>query len=120
MVLPPGTSFTPTLPDDMTVTIEKQGDKPAKVTARQGEKRWQASEDALDKLPDEARQYAEHLLGWSEAAMPRGHAALPPRPLGPGHAMPDNDVHRRLDEMSRQLDDLRRAIEKLQNRPNNP
>lgn len=117
MVLPPGASFTPALPDDMTVTIEKQGGKPAKVTVKQGDKQWQAGEDALDKLPDEARDYAAHLLGWSGAALPPGHFAAPPRSLSPEHAMPEGHFNRRLDEMSRQLDDLRRAIEKLQNRP---
>lgn len=120
MVLPPNASFTPNLPDDMTVTIEKQGDKPAKVTAKQGDKQWQAGEDALDKLPDDARHYAEHLLGWGGS--PPGHAHLPhlpPQAMVP-EPLPDARVQRRLEEMSRQLDDLRQAIEKLQAKPGNP
>lgn len=116
MVLPPGASLTPELPDDMTVTIEKRGGTPAKVTVKQGDKQWEANEDALDKLPEQARDYAQHLLGWGEVALPSGHAGLVPRSIAPEHVVPEERFNRRLEEMSRQLDDLRRAIEKLQNR----
>lgn len=121
MVLPPGTSLTPTLPDDMTMTIEKQGGTPAKVTVKQGDKQWQANEDALDKLPDGARAYAEHLLGWRETSQAPGRfPAVAPHWMGSEHATPDGHFNRRLEEMSRQLDDLRRAIEKLQGQAGKP
>jgi membrane-associated protease RseP (regulator of RpoE activity) len=117
MVLPPGASIAPALPDDMTVTIEKKGDKPAKITAKQGEKTWETNEDALDKLPSEAREFAEHLLGLrvfdlgaEGAPMPGGP---PVRALAPERHDPEARFNRRIDEMSRQIDELRQAIEKL-------
>ena len=119
MVLPPGASIAPALPDDMTVTIEKQGDKPAKIKAKQGDKSWEANEDSLDKLPPEVRQYAEHLLGLGVFELGVDDAPVPGGPrMAPGAFLPDRRDHearfnRRLDEMSRQIDDLRQAIEKL-------
>lgn len=119
MVLPPGASIAPALPDDMTVTIEKRGDKPAKIEVKQGDKSWEANEESLDKLPPEARQYAEHLLGLgvfelgAEGAPMPGGPRMAPRAFLPERLDPDARFNRRLDEMSRQIDDLRQAVEKL-------
>jgi membrane-associated protease RseP (regulator of RpoE activity) len=114
MVLPPGVSIAPSLPDDMTVTIEKHGDKPAKVRAKQGDQEWETNEDALDKLPEDARRFAERMLGFGAFAslpfqpVPRG-AAMPPAAWPPTHA--DARVNKRLDEMQRQIDELRKSVE---------
>ncbi|HWB12018.1 MAG TPA: PDZ domain-containing protein [Pirellulales bacterium] len=121
-VLPPGTSLVPALPDDMKVTIEKEGDKPAKVTAKRGDHQWEASEDSLESLPDEARQYAERMLGLGafhfdvfEPAPPGRPATGFPRPFSPsGPLDAESRLNKRLEEMNRQIDDLRKAVEKLQ------
>ncbi|MGH7140710.1 MAG: S1C family serine protease [Pirellulales bacterium] len=123
MVLPPGASLAPALPEDVTVTVEKQGGKPAKVTVKRGDKEWQASEESLDKLPEDVRGFAQQMLGMS-AFMPgdlgMGWAPAPNAPGMPPRARPlerrdaEAQLHQRLDEMSRQLDDLRKAVEKLQ------
>lgn len=120
MVLPPGQSFTPALPDDMTMTIEKQGGKPAKVTVKQGDKEWQAGEDALDKLPDEAREYAEYLFGSSGGMFPPGPANMAPHRWPPEQIGPEGRFDRRLDEMKRELQELRRAFEKMQGKQDKP
>lgn len=122
MVLPPGASLAPALPDDVTVMIEKHGGKPANVIVKRGEKEWQATEESLDKLPDEVRGFAEQMLGFSAFAPGHigawqrapGPAALPPRArsFAEGHG-PEAELNQRLDEMTRQLDDLRKAVEKL-------
>ncbi|HVX14498.1 MAG TPA: PDZ domain-containing protein [Pirellulales bacterium] len=116
MVVPRGGSLVPPLPDDMTVTIEKQGDKPAKITAKQGDKNWETNEGALDKLPPEAREFAERMLGLGAfdlgmQPVPQTAPGLPPRLWTRD---PNTHVERRLDEMSRQIDELRRAFDKLQ------
>jgi membrane-associated protease RseP (regulator of RpoE activity) len=122
-VLPPGTSLVPSLPDNMKVTIEKEGDKPAKITAKQGEQTWEANEDSLTALPPEARQWAERMLGlgafnfdlFQPAPAPEDFApATPPSPSPPGRADIESRLNKRLEEMHRQIDDLRRAVEKLQ------
>jgi membrane-associated protease RseP (regulator of RpoE activity) len=116
VVLPRGGSLVPSLPDDMTVTIEKQGDKPAKVTAKQGDKKWETNEGALDKLPQEAREFAERMLGLGVfdlgmQPVPQTAPGLPPRVWA---REPSPNVDRRLDEMSREIEELRRAFDKLQ------
>lgn len=63
MVLPPGTSTQPPLPDDMRVTITREGQKPAQVEIKQGDETWKASEDDLSKLPDKVRGPVEGMLG---------------------------------------------------------
>lgn len=121
MVLPPGASMAPSLPGDMTVTIEKQGEKPAKVTVKQGDKTWQAAEDSLDKLPDEARNYAQRMLGLSAVEMryiplPPGDPAAPPEATRP-HAPPadgmEERLNRRIEDLNRQIEQLRKVVDKL-------
>jgi hypothetical protein len=51
------------LPDDMTVDIHREGKKPAKVTVKKGDQKWEVNEDQLDKLPEDARHEVEPLLG---------------------------------------------------------
>jgi membrane-associated protease RseP (regulator of RpoE activity) len=120
MVVPPGASLAPALPDDVTVMIEKHGDKPAKVIVKRGDKEWQATEDALDKLPGEARGFAAQMLGINAFA-PGNIGAWEAAPHAPGippRARPfverhdaDAQVKQRLDELTRQVDELRKAFE---------
>ncbi len=51
------------LPDDMEVTISKKGNRPAVVTARQGDKLWKTTEKELGMLPGPAQAYAARMLG---------------------------------------------------------
>lgn len=114
MVLPPGASIGPALPDDMTVTIEKQGGKPANVVVRQGDKKWEAAEDSLEKLPPEARQFADRLLGLGAFDFdgPGEPAFVPP---GPPQVRRDLEsrLNKRLDELNRQIEELRKSVEQL-------
>ena len=110
MVLPPGASMAPSLPDDMTVTIEKQGDKPAKVMVRQGEKKWEAAEDSLEKLPPEARTFAERLLLFGSFDLDRAPPEAAFVPPGPPNR---RDLDKRLDDLHRQVDELRKAVEQM-------
>lgn len=117
LVLPPGGSVAPALPEDMTVTIEKQGDKPAKVVVHQGDKKWEAAEDSLEKLPPEARQYAERMLGFGAFALGGGAAPggfdfnNPPQPQ-PRRDL-ESRLNKRLDELNRQIDELRKTVEQM-------
>lgn len=119
MVLPPGASVAPSLPGDMTVTIEKHGEKPAKVTVKQGDKTWQAAEDSLDKLPDEARNYVQRMLGLAAFEMRFPNLSgepLPPRPVEPHDTSAqalEKRLNERLDAMDRQIEQLRKIVEKL-------
>lgn len=64
------------IPDDLTVQITKEGNKPAKVHVKKGDKSWDTTGDKLDALPAEIRPHVEQILNGD------GSAAL--RTYGPG------------------------------------
>lgn len=50
------------MPDDLTVQITKEGNKPAKVHVKKGDKSWDTTSDKLDALPKEIRPHVEQML----------------------------------------------------------
>jgi membrane-associated protease RseP (regulator of RpoE activity) len=62
-VLRPGLPIDLEFPKDLSVTIHKQGDQPAKVTVERGDKKWEVTDRTLGELPDEVRGYVELYLG---------------------------------------------------------
>ncbi len=65
--LPRGADFSfgrrTDLPDDIAITIRKQGKKPADIEVKKGEESWTVKEDDLAPLPDEVRGAVEGYLG---------------------------------------------------------
>ena len=58
VVFPLGAAaLSPKLPDNVSVTVTKKGSEPAKITITEGDEKWEATEDSLDKLPERARKY---------------------------------------------------------------
>ena len=82
----------PSLPDDMKISIQKQGKGPATIVVKQGVKLWKTTENELDMLPAEARAYAARLLGRPLAGA-GGHGYYTPVPA-PGPLVPGTRVHR--------------------------
>ena len=129
MVLPPETAADArqpdtTLPDDMSVTITKQGKEPAKISVKQGERSWEVAEDKLNELPDEARLAVERMLGRARS----GVSVLPGRgaarswqqfrqPVAPAPENREGNIERQLDELRAELRRLQQAVEKLQPQP---
>jgi len=62
VLLPPGAPLPERMPGDMTITITKQGNEPAKVVVTQGDKKWETTDDHLETLPAEVRPHVERLL----------------------------------------------------------
>lgn len=63
MVLPPGLGLQPALPDDMRITITREGKKPAEIEVRQGDETWKGTEEELDKAPEKFRAPVAKMLG---------------------------------------------------------
>jgi membrane-associated protease RseP (regulator of RpoE activity) len=133
MVLPPGAKVDSALPDDMSVSVFKKGDEPAKITVEQGDDTWEATEETLDKLPREIRGHVERMLGRAPlvAAPWRGDFDIEMLPPGPGgERFRDQLIPRRrgfsgaapegleqtLERLNRELEQLRKAVEKLEDK----
>ncbi|HMC12065.1 MAG TPA: PDZ domain-containing protein [Pirellulaceae bacterium] len=55
-------------PKNLSVQINKEGDQPAKIHVKQGDKEWDVTEDKLNELPEDVRQHVQRLRG--QAQMP--------------------------------------------------
>ncbi|NLY01392.1 MAG: PDZ domain-containing protein [Rhodopirellula sp.] len=124
MILPPDAPCHPPLPADMSLTIVKRGGDPIRITIVRKGKKWEVTENELDTLPDDVRPYAEQMLGRTMTG--------PVDPVRlfdffPEHArqsragassavVPDDEVEQCLDEMTRQVEQLHRAMEQMRNR----
>ncbi|HUY32207.1 MAG TPA: PDZ domain-containing protein [Pirellulales bacterium] len=131
---PPGAHFDTILPENLSISISRQGKQPAKVSVKQDDKSWELTEDKLQELPDDIRPHVERMLGRMPmmAMMVPPHAPVrveadpntanpfglprfaPGQPRFPGPYPDVAGVERRLDELNQQIHELREAIEKLQ------
>ncbi len=121
VLLPPGAREPNPLPDNLTIAITKQGSQPAKVVVGRGDKKWEATEDTLDKLPADVRPHVERMLGRYTVGFGQpdtwdmipdlGPAPVPGRPHRPA------DLQKQLDQMHRQLEDLRKTLDELKAAP---
>jgi len=114
VVLPPGARVHPPLPGNLSISVTKQGDQPAKIVVNRGDEKWEITEDEIDKLPPDIRPHVERMLG----RVPK----LDFRVLGPDRIvrplpLPGADaLERRIDQMGRQLEELRRSLRELRQR----
>lgn len=54
----------PTLPDNLSITVTKHNDEPAKITVKRGDDTWEITENDIDTLPEELREHVQrHLNG---------------------------------------------------------
>lgn len=95
MLLKPGAvvPFNPAetlkLPDNVSITVRKQADKPAQIEIDRGDDKWTVAEDKLDELPPDLQAFVRKLLarhphaGGAVFAMPHGVQATPALPTLP-------------------------------------
>lgn len=126
-ILPPDAKAHPSLPGNMSVTITRSGDEPAKIVVKRGDEKWEVTEDELDELPDDVRGHVQRALG--RIATHRPHKPQPPQgkvrsydfDLVPDwnwqmphlQPRPEGPVDKRLEEMSRRIEELRKSIDEL-------
>ncbi|MGA2798219.1 MAG: PDZ domain-containing protein [Thermoguttaceae bacterium] len=120
VILPRGAPVHPPLPENMSISITKTGDKPADIVVKMGDEKWEVSEKELDKLPEKVRPYVDRMLGLATSSGAGAVRWIPemspspfwsPEPEASGNVPPGN-LERRIEK---RLDDMMRHIEKLEN-----
>jgi membrane-associated protease RseP (regulator of RpoE activity) len=132
--VPHGLSWTaekPEFPEDLVITVRKQGKAPAEIEVKQGDKSWTVKENELDKLPEEVRRHVEpylgHMPGKFMVALPGGkkfNVAVPVPPVAP--ILEDGEVRvpmpgvqtreRARGSLERRIEELSRDMEKMSER----
>jgi hypothetical protein len=90
-----GIQSRPEFPDDLSVTIHKQGKEPAEIEVKKGDQTWKVKDNELAQLPEEVRKYVEGMLGhgpmgWNISVRrpdgpPRDGPGAPPEAYGADH-----------------------------------
>jgi membrane-associated protease RseP (regulator of RpoE activity) len=66
-----------TLPEDLSITVTREGKAPAKIKIKQKEREIDTTEDKLNEIPEDVRRYVEPMLGRGRAAISmRGGRAM--------------------------------------------
>jgi hypothetical protein len=118
---------TATLPDGYKAEIVREDHKPARITVRKGEEKWEVGEAQLDKLPEKVRPEVERLARrnviWLDtlltpemgsAAGSEGTVVGPGATIEDHPLMPGARIEKRLSDMSRQIEELRKKVDRLQ------
>ena len=123
IILPPGARVTPRLPSNMSVAITRRGNEPARIVVQKGDQKWEVTEKTLGKLPKDVRPHVERMLG----RLPNGEQGdvdidvdvlrPAPRVFGPS---PDRQLKRQLDQMNRQIEELRKAVAEMHGKAQRP
>jgi hypothetical protein len=116
-ILRPGALHHAPLPENLSITITKEGSKPAKIVVKQDQKQWEIAENELDKLPTDVRPYVDQMLGLAPGWLNLESAVRPHRlevvPPGGSKVIVRPQTEKRIEEMSRQLDQLRKSLDEL-------
>jgi membrane-associated protease RseP (regulator of RpoE activity) len=114
------------LPEGVTLYVQKEGDKPAKIIVKRGGKSWNVTEKSLDELPDEFRAPVKRFLGRAPTvyALPRPPAtgtppAVESKPPAPPRAQLrlrdlrlNEGMQQQMDEMLKQLKQIREQMDR--------
>ncbi len=106
------------LPKDMTVTIIKEGESPAKIIVKQGDKNWEVTEEKLKDLPEEVRKHVSPMLRpgagtfTEKFALPHAAEQFPHR-VEPPRVGGDRRLEKQVDELKKQIEKLQKAVEDI-------
>jgi hypothetical protein len=104
------------LPKDMSVTITKEGESPAKIVVKQGDKTWEVTEDKLSDLPDEVRKHVAPMVRPGGGVWEKSMRLPPPAErfeLELPRPGPERRLERQVDELRKQLEELNKKLEEL-------
>ena len=114
-----GMSAVARLPDEVSITISRNGSAPTQITVKNKEQSWEITEKELDKLPADIRKHVESMLSPRNSAASSGKAwtariATPDAYGRPGSTDPAHQLQERQEAMLKQLQQLTEKVEKLQ------
>jgi len=122
----------PDLPNNVTISVTKQGKDPVKIVVTRDNEKWELTEGELDKLPADLRPHVDWMLrfGMRGVLSPTREGILhlsppapasPPapkpelrrekRPAGRAGSEPATSIEKQLEEMNRRLDEMRKAVD---------
>jgi membrane-associated protease RseP (regulator of RpoE activity) len=108
------------LPKDMTVTITKEGESPAKIVVKQGDKTWETTEDKLKDLPEEVRKHVAPMVRpgagfFTEKLTPIPPVAAPvvPFEFDVPRAAGERKLEKQVEDLKKQIDKLQKAVEAI-------
>ena len=126
------------LPEGVQVIVVKESDKPAKITVKRGDDKWEVTDKEIDKLPADLRPHVMKFIGPANHMVIRAEAPTWTGPAeGPGprvkifaapatRALPQPvrveahavrvagpDLEKKLDEINGRLERIEKALEKL-------
>jgi len=93
------------LPNDISISIQKEDGQPAKVTVKRGKETWEVTGDdekSLKQLPDDVRPYVEQMLHGQTMNFQN---FVPPN-LGQGRGREESGLRERLDQMEKRMEQL--------------
>ena len=125
MILLPGAPAHAPLPDNLSITIRKQGKEPAKIDVKRDDQTWSVDENGLDTLPPEVAVHVERMLGSVPFGLDGGSqvkiesqgglrgAFQRPQMLGPDG---EGRLEKRLEEMNRRIERLQKMMQGFRER----
>jgi len=116
----------PPIPDNMSVSITKNGKDPAKIVVKKGDEKWEVTEDNLEKLPPDVRPHVEKMLGGVSIRI--DGADVKDLDFAPnirmfhdrlkqgGNINPSPNIHKRMEDLEKQLKRLQKSIDEMNRR----
>ncbi len=123
-VLRPGGRMEPleALPANLTISVTREGAKPATIVVRRGDQKWEIAENELDTLPADIRPYAERMLGRGPNQIMAESLVRPPVAQtvpSPSSIAPQARLDKQLDEMRQQIEQLRKTLDEMRAQQDN-
>lgn len=122
VILPRGALIHAPLPGNLSVTIRKQGDEPAKIEVQRDDETWSVDENGLDTLPPDIAVHVKRMLGSVPFDVDGGSQVKIESPEGPTGVFQwrqvfgpggEGRVEKRLEEMNHRIERLQEMMEGL-------
>lgn len=118
-ILPKNILGQKSLPANVSVSITKDGDQPAKISVQRGSDKWELTEKDLDKLPADIRPFVEQMLGRGMMGVVGGFSGgggafqFSSPSAGATLNVDQQTVEKRFGELNRRMDQLFKMMEEL-------